>query len=205
MIYVIMRRGVSRGQLLEPRPLPSAVAFASGAIMAGASAGFALGWAGSLLSVGDRRAVGAVLALAALYVGFTDTLSWGRVRVLQLDRETNQLWVVRHPLGGAWATGVVIGAGLATRVGFWLWYVVPTGCFLLGRADLGAAIYATYAAVRVIVPIALAGRVALSRDPASRLTEGSLQDAMLRWGREVPLRTVCGAWLLLLAVGYLAT
>ena len=36
----------------------------------------------------------------------------------------------------------------ASRIGFWLWYVVPVGAILLARPGAGAALYGVYGAAR---------------------------------------------------------
>lgn len=44
--------------------------------------------------------------------------------------------------------GATLGVGASTRIGFWLWYVVPFAALLFGNPLLGAMIYGTYATVR---------------------------------------------------------
>jgi hypothetical protein len=43
---------------------------------------------------------------------------------------------------------MTLGFGLTTRIGFWLWYVVPLSAFLSGRMAVGAGVYGSFAFVR---------------------------------------------------------
>lgn len=207
MIYVIMYRGVSRGERISTSATENATAFMTGAVLAGAVIGYSLGWFGSMIPLGSRAALGAALALAGIFIGACDVIGRCRVGVFQLNRETNQRWLARHRVRGAFATGIVIGAGFATRVGFWLWYVIPVGCLLLARPKLSAGIYGTYALTRAAVPILLStyAAVAQRRDVATGMTAHRLQEKMLRATRPIPVRALCGAWLVLVASAFLAT
>ena len=71
--------------------------------------------------------------------------------LLQHDYETPQSWINIGALRWASINGLVLGFGATSRLGFWLWYAVPLGAFLFGRADLSAAIYGTYGAARGLV------------------------------------------------------
>ena len=71
-----------------------------------------------------------------------------RVQPPQFDCETPQRWVRQGPLRWATRNGLTLGFGATSRIGFWLWYVVPLGTFLVGDPRLGAAIYGTYGLIR---------------------------------------------------------
>lgn len=49
-----------------------------------------------------------------------------------------------------WAArnGWTLGIGATSRIGFWLWYVIPLGALLLGFPPLGALVYGTYGFIR---------------------------------------------------------
>lgn len=49
-----------------------------------------------------------------------------------------------------------IGVGATTRIGYWLWYAIPVGCFASGSRSFGAALFAAYAATRATLPVVLA-------------------------------------------------
>jgi hypothetical protein len=51
-------------------------------------------------------------------------------------------------LGWAIRNGATLGSGAVTRLGFWLWYAVPTSAFLLANRFLGASVYGTYGIAR---------------------------------------------------------
>ena len=73
-----------------------------------------------------------------------------RVQPPQFDCETPQRWVRQGPLRWATRNGLTLGFGATSRIGFWLWYVVPLGAFLVGDPRLGAAIYGTYGLIRAL-------------------------------------------------------
>lgn len=124
-----------------------AVAFLVSTTAAGLATGFLLGAAGSVLTLEARVAAASVLALLAIVVGVFE-LAVRPVPPLQCDRETPQAWL--HTGGLSWAVvnGLALGCGATTRVGFWLWYVVPAASLLVGTPAVGAAIYGTYGFVR---------------------------------------------------------
>ena len=68
----------------------------------------------------------------------------------QFDCETPQRWVHQGPLRWATRNGLTLGFGATSRIGFWLWYVIPLGAFLVGDPRLGAAIYGTYGLIRAL-------------------------------------------------------
>lgn len=102
---------------------------------------------GSLLSQDFRAAMASLLAVGAIIMGGLE-LGGCRIRILQCDRETPQRWVHKGALRWAAQNGLALGCGATSRLGFWLWYSVPAGALLVGRPELGAAIYGTYGLIR---------------------------------------------------------
>ncbi len=123
-----------------------------------------LGEAGSLLPLEFRLAIGSILALLAIVVGSLEF--FGRhVQPPQFDCETPQRWVHQGPLRWATRNGLTLGFGATSRIGFWLWYVVPLGAFLVGDPRLGAAIYGTYGLIRALGAVfILLGMLGLKAD-----------------------------------------
>jgi hypothetical protein len=202
MIYVITYRGVSRdgsGKDWKAR----AVAFVVGSLAAGAASGFALGWLGSTVPFQIRSAASAAFALVAAAIGLVELLGRRRVRVLQRNHETNRQWLYVSPVLGAMATGAVIGAGVFTRIGYWLWYVVPIGCWVVGSPMIGAAVFGTYAFTRAVVPALLAIRVAANERRGSGVDGHGVQDRMSNLTR--PVAAVCTVQLLVLACASLVS
>ncbi len=207
MIYVIMYRRVSGGVPIGSPARVMAAAFVVGAAASGIAFGLALGWIGGVLTTPTRAALGGVFGVTAAFVGASDVLGSQRLSVLQFDRETNQRWLWQRPALGALATGAVIGAGFATRIGFWLWYVVPLSCLLVANAALGAGIYGTYAVTRAAIPALLAAWIWVlrKRDPDTELTAHWLQEKMMRFMRPLPVRACCGVALILVGAVYFAS
>ena len=146
--------------------ISKATVYALASAVAGLVAGTVLGTVGSLLSLDIR------LAVAAIAVGSLEL--WGRrPQPLQFDCETPQRWVNTGPLRWAIRNGLTLGFGATSRLGFWLWYVIPLGAFLIGNPGAGAAIYGTYSLVRALgAPVILLCSARLETDISDRLIAG---------------------------------
>jgi hypothetical protein len=106
-----------------------------------------LGALGHLLSLNLRIILTTVLALLAIVFGALELC--GRViKPLQCDRETAQRWLNYGALRWATLNGLALGFGAGSRLGFWLWYVVPLGALLIADPFLGALIYGAYSFTR---------------------------------------------------------
>ena len=126
-----------------------AIVYSLSSALAGLVTGAVLGALGGLLALDLRLAIGSILALAAIAVGSLDL--FGRhVLLPQFDCETPQRWVHKGPLRWATQNGLVLGFGATSRIGFWLWYTIPLGAFLVGAPAFGAAIYGTYGLIRAL-------------------------------------------------------
>src|SRR5918995_199482 len=134
-----------RHPVVVTRATPFGVLIAAAGLVTGA----VLGALGSLLPLDFRLAAGSILAVVAIAVGGLEFFG-RRVQLPQFDCETPQRWVHRGPLRWATQNGLTLGFGATSRIGFWLWYVVPLGAVLLGDPRLGATIYGTYGLVRAL-------------------------------------------------------
>ena len=129
-----------------------AAVYSLSSALAGLVAGAVLGAVGSLLPLDFRLAAGSILAVAAIALGGLESLG-RRIQPLQFDCETPQRWVRKGPLRWATRNGLTLGFGATSRIGFWLWYAVPLGAFLVGDAGFGAVIYGTYGLVRGLAAV----------------------------------------------------
>jgi hypothetical protein len=127
--------------------ISKAVVYSLSSALAGLITGAVLGAVGSLLPLDFRLAIGSILAVVAIALGGLEFFG-RRVQLPQFDCETPQRWVHRGPLRWATRNGLTLGFGATSRIGFWLWYAVPLGAFLLGDPELGAVIYGTYGLIR---------------------------------------------------------
>jgi hypothetical protein len=152
--------------------ISKAAVYALALAVAGLVAGATLGIVGGLLPLDIRLAVGSILAIAAIAVGGLE-LFGHRMQPLQFDRETPQRWVNMGALQWATRNGLTLGLGATSRIGFWLWYVIPVGAFLIGDPVASGIIYGTYGLVRalgaVVIPL---GMMRLKTDISDRLVEG---------------------------------
>ncbi len=137
------RNGAGRGWISK------AIVYALSSACAGLLTGAFLGIVGSLLPLDFRLAVGSVLAAAAAVVASLE-LFGRRVQLPQFDCETPQRWVHKGPLRWATRNGLTLGFGATSRIGFWLWYVIPLGALLIGGPVLGAVVYGTYGLLRAL-------------------------------------------------------
>jgi len=111
------------------------------------SLGVLLGFLSSNVPLAFRVAFASILAVIGIVMAvleFADRCS----KPLQWDREPPKQWVHRGPLHWAPWNGATLGIGVMSRVGFWLWYVVPVGAFLIGDALFGALLYGMYGLTR---------------------------------------------------------
>jgi hypothetical protein len=162
-----------------------AAIYALASAVAGLVTGAALGTVGGLLPLNARLAVGSILAIAAIALGGLE-LSGRRTQPWQFDCETPQRWVDRGAWRWATRNGLTLGFGATSRIGFWLWYAIPLGAFLLGDPAAGAAIYGTYALVRALgAPAILLGMMRLKTDVSDRLIQGYSSARVLAAGQLV--------------------
>ena len=151
--------------------ISKAIVYSLSSAVAGLVTGAVLGAVGSLLPLDLRLAIGSILAVVAIAVGGLEFLGH-RVQPPQFDCETPQRWVHRGPLRWAIRNGLTLGFGATSRIGFWLWYVVPLGAFLVGDSKFGAVIYGTYGLVRALgATVILLGMIRLKTDISDWLIE----------------------------------
>ena len=124
-----------------------AVVYSLSSALAGLLAGAILGALGSFLPLGFRLAAGSILAVAAIAVSGLEFVG-RRIQPPQFDCETPQRWVHKGPMRWATQNGLALGFGGTSRIGFWLWYTIPLGAFLVGDPRLGAVVYGTYGLLR---------------------------------------------------------
>jgi hypothetical protein len=126
-----------------------ALVYSLSSALAGLATGAVLGAGGSLLPLDFRLAAGSMLAIAAVAVVGLEYFG-RRIQPLQFDCETPQRWVHRGPLAWAIQNGLTLGFGATSRIGFWLWYAIPLGAFLVGDPLFGAVTYGTYGLLRAL-------------------------------------------------------
>jgi hypothetical protein len=205
MVYVIASSGVHRNQASR-NWANKAVIFTVAAVASGAASGAVLGLIGGLLPVTIRLALATMLAIAGAALACLELLA-RPVPPLQWDRETPQRWMLKGALRGSAVNGLALGFGGTTRIGVWLWYVVPLAALLFGRPILGTLIYGVYALVRgVAVWAVLAWQRALQGGTLGHRTFGPfsrLDPAIWLLDRARLMRTLSAATMLSLALAVL--
>lgn len=146
------------------------------ATLAGALAGFAAASLGAAMSAPVRAGV---ITAAALAVGVLPLL---RVRLPQFDRETPQSLLHRGPLFWAMSNGALLGVAVTSRLGFWLWYMIPIGALATASPLTGAGIWGGYGFCRLAILAYVAGRMR-ERGSASHEVSDALLKAKPRVGR----------------------
>lgn len=87
--------------------------------------------------------------LAVVAVAFVLWASLRHPRPFQLDRETHARWLRHQNWWTVVGNGIELGVGAATRLGYWLWFLVPIGAFAAGDPRAGAAVWGAYGCARV--------------------------------------------------------
>lgn len=116
---------------------------------AAAAAGVGAGLLGSVLAESVVAVVGTLFGACAAVVGVAELCGWRRPPI-QRDRETPKEWVARGPVLWPILNGGTLGFGATTRLGFWLWYLIPIGCLLMANPVAGAVIWGTYGFTRTL-------------------------------------------------------
>lgn len=128
------------------------------ATTSGSIAGASLGAVGALISPSARAAVGVACCLMLL------TATVARREVVQINRETDQALLELGPTGWAVANGALLGLGFTSRIGFWLWWVLPLASVVLGSPRESSLVWGAYALCRTGVSFGLA--MIMRREPS---------------------------------------
>lgn len=153
MIYVISHPAVLRDR---PKLTVSlrGIAFVISAVTVGVATGAACGFAGSRISSDTRVASSVAAAFVFAVIGITEVTGRRRVPLPQLSRETKRRYG-KMAIGSVIRNGTAMGAGVTTRIGFWLWYVVPVAATLSGTVLRGTIIFGAYSLTRGVAPLLL--------------------------------------------------
>ena len=120
-----------------------------------------LGFLGAALPLNVRAAFATLAAAGALAITMAEAA--GRpIPVPQLNRETPKAWVERGSVYWALRNGFTLGFGASTRIGFWLWYVIPLSAILGGSVLVGGLVGAAYGVVRGLLATAIIRRVVVA-------------------------------------------
>ncbi len=122
--------------------------------MGGAATGAVVGLAGALLTLNARVVAGTVLAALLVLAPLASPR-----RLPQVNRETEQSLLGRGPFLWALANGFLLGLGFTSRIGYWIFYLVPVGCFVVGSPGYGALIWGAYGFTRLGIAALLAFRM----------------------------------------------
>lgn len=128
----------------------AATIFVVSAVLGGAAVGVFIGGLGSLFGPFPRALLAGAAVLALVGSALRRPTPW------QWNRETPLTWLTYQDWRTAAYNGVTLGAGLTTRIGFWLMYIVPIGVFAHAEPLIGAVVFGTYAAVRSVGGLVLA-------------------------------------------------
>lgn len=141
-------------------------AYVAAGTISGLLAGAALGALGGLFPASMRAGLAVLAGVLAVGIGGMG-LRGVRLRMPQVDHETPYNWLRPGPIRWAIRNGATLGIGVMSRLGFWLWYVIPVGSLLSGSPMVGAIGYGLYGFTRTISAggIMLIGRK--HRDPAN--------------------------------------
>lgn len=155
------------------------------ALTGAALTGAVLGLLGAALEPALRALLAVVAALTVAVGVVVRPVPW------QLDRETNTAWLLYQDWRTAAYNGFALGLGFTTRIGFWLFYLVPLSAFVMGNPLHGAIGYAVFAMSRVGISalfaatnIWISGGITRARavaDPVAVIVLGALIAALIPW------------------------
>lgn len=112
--------------------------------------------------VGTAALAAAVLVVIGV-VGLRKPLQW--------NRETSQTLMRYGPVAWAACNGSLLGLGFASRIGFWLWYLVPVSCWALASPAAGGVIWGVYGLTRMGIAGAGAWRMHRRPDQMAELSD----------------------------------
>ena len=138
VVMATRARGSGRSSLGIPMIVLTATAAAAGAAVFAVIAA-----AGAAFPSASRGLLAAAASLALVVAAARASRPWQR------DAETPMDWLEREGLTVAVRNGLALGAGFLTRLGFWLWWMLPVLAFESGSVRAGAIVGAAYGAVRL--------------------------------------------------------
>lgn len=124
-----------------------ALAFSLSTTITGVLVGVALGLVGKCIALETRIILATVAVVAGLVIGAID-LAIVHIPVVERNCETPRRWLRYGALRWAIVNGVALGLGFTSRVGYWIWYLIPVASLLFADVILGAAVYSAYALFR---------------------------------------------------------
>ncbi|MDX2343260.1 MAG: hypothetical protein QNL12_05775 [Acidimicrobiia bacterium] len=124
-----------------------------GGVAAGSSLGALLGGVASLMTVSQRAAVASAAAFGLVIAAILDN------KPIQVRTETPRSLLDRGPVAWSLLNGALLGVGVASRLGFWLWYAIPLGVLVVGSATGGAVLWGLYGFSRMTMIAADASRM----------------------------------------------
>ena len=98
-------------------------------------------------------------------------------RLPEMNRETKQSLLHQGPLQWAALNGALLGIGFTSRIGYWVWYLIPLTCFIASSPETGAALWGTYAFTRLAIIFVLS--IWMRREPM-RMSEAGASLVMRR-------------------------
>jgi hypothetical protein len=131
--------------LAVPLLVLTLAAAAAGALTLGAAGGV-----GAVFPAPVRAALATTGFAVLLVAALRRSTPWQR------DLETPARWLELGDLRVAVWNGLALGSGAATRVGFWLWWVLPAFAFASGSPAFGALLGGVYGGTRLALSSALA-------------------------------------------------
>lgn len=157
-------------------------AFSGG--LSGAAAGAALGKLGSIL-LPPGLMPGLLVAVTVLVLGAVGLQLAGRPP-RRCQKQTPRRWLKGSGLVWSLRNGTHLGLGVATKKGFWLFFLVPVSAVVAAAPAQSALIYGSYGFVRTALPGLLVAL--LARQPSWDVQRWLLRQAPVASG----LATVAG-------------
>lgn len=141
-----------------------------------------------------RLTLFSLVVIGLAVVGLIQLIRRRAIKPWQLDRETSQRWLRAGPVSWAIKNGLALGLGATSRLGYWLWYLVPVGAFVSGTVVSASVIYGLYGVSRTVPSLVMYLDMRLGSEKLSQALLGQYE----RW--QATERLLLVALLTLLAV-----
>jgi hypothetical protein len=129
------------------RWMPLSTVYVSSAMLASSATGSLLGVSGAMVSQPTRDALLSMAAFALLALGILD-LANHPVRLIQFDRGRPHPSANSSPLKWTIKNGSALGTGFSSRIGFWMWFLIPVSSYWTGDFAKGAFVFGVYGLCR---------------------------------------------------------
>lgn len=146
-----------------------AILSTTAATVAGVIVGGLLGWWAATVKPAT------VQAITVIWASVIVVCLLSKRPLLQIDRETSQSLLHKGPAIWSIANGGLLGLGFTSRLGYWVWYLLPLTAWASASFPVGATVWGTYGATRLLTTALIARRMAQPGSDVSTIATSMLK------------------------------